>query len=118
MLWGELADPVTPVLGELYSLQTHCMDKSQRRKCADSTQTSNINTSLLKMRPWCSKTTTKHKFDINGPNTRDLKFAVTWFCKTTIVRLKGVQSQLLKVVTINCRHKYRTTTNSRFHQFQ
>ena len=88
---GRIGGPI-PVLGELRSLPTHCKAKTQRIKCADSPQASNIKQKIIKVRPWCSIATTKHKFEINGPNTHALNFAATWFCKTTIVRLKGDQS--------------------------
>ena len=72
----------TPVLGELRDLPTRCKDKAQRKKRAESLQASNIKNKFIKGAALVlllySITTTKHKFEIKGPNTRDLNFVATW----------------------------------------
>ena len=73
---GGIGEP-TPVPGELRSLPTHCRTKAQRFKCADSPQTENIKHRFIKVRPWCSITTTNTNLKINGPNTRDLNSVAT-----------------------------------------
>ena len=62
---GGIGEP-TPVPGELRSLPTHCRTKAQRFKCADSPQTENIKHRFIKVRPWCSITTTNTNLKLMG----------------------------------------------------
>ena len=99
-------------LADLHQCPANCVvfrrtarTKAQRSKCADRPQISNIKHKFIKGAALVPLTTTKHKFEIIGPSTRDLNFVKTCFCKT-MVRLGGVKSQSVYVFTVNYSQKY------------
>ena len=62
---GGIGEP-TPVPGELRSLPTHCRTKAQRLNARTAHKLENIKHRFIKVRPWCSITTTNTNLKLMG----------------------------------------------------